>query len=159
MRLVAIMLSTNNPDNGCDTGRVTAINASAGKCGEIDIDLVADDSPWSRGGIACHVVPHNPYYPEKQGVLTLRHRKFEYLKHIDWYGNWCWRLVVVDIQTANEIFRYLYSMKKWNCEGGLTRLYELWEGKRDWHEDFHRKQMATTSFSEAHEQATEIERQ
>lgn len=136
MFAVGIMLSTNDPDNGEDTGRATAICAHWGKHGDV-LELRADDGFWNdrthrvTGGIACRTIPSNRFLPNGRGILLLRHRRFPYLRHVDWYGNWCWRIVVVDIQTANEIFKYLHSMgDKWNCEGGLTRIYEFWRGKR-----------------------------
>ena len=124
MRRVGIMLSTNDPDNGNDTGRVTAITALDDH-GDTALDLVADyDSP-SKEGIVCRVVNTNPQNL-RYDTLILGRRKFPIHKHIDWYGNCCWRLVTVDIRTANAIFRYLHSMGKWNSEGGLTKFYEMW---------------------------------
>jgi hypothetical protein len=109
---VVISLATNDV-HGNDTGRVSAIQLGNG----------AIDLQWGAIG-------SEPRYSVSRTddgyILRISRKRFHALGKTDWYGNWCWTGVPMEMAEAVKLLNYLSADDRWHCEGGwcdLTNAY------------------------------------
>jgi len=110
MGTITVMLCTNDPDNGIDTGRCCAVNIS---CHEDSIDLECQYGDWSP---RCTDIP---------GGIRFARRKFKATGHQNWVGNWCWDAVQMEPSEALRFANYLRELG-WYCDKAETRFFDLW---------------------------------
>ena len=109
---VVISLATND-EHGNDTGRV-----SASQWGDGAIDL-----QWGEIGSE----PRYSVSRTNDGyILRLSRKRFRALGRTDWYGNWCWTAVPMEIAEAVKFLNYLSTDDRWHCEGGWCDLTDAY---------------------------------
>lgn len=107
-----LMLAVNNPDNGCDSGRVCAITFEYENSPDFALELEDGDMVCRR---------------ESDGSLRIGRRRFPIHGYATWVGNWCWDCARVTTETAQEIAEYLRASGKWHLLSGYEELFEAWE--------------------------------
>jgi len=108
--MTLISVACNNPDNGLFVGRFDHVHYGD------DQDMEIACRFWgSRAGMRMRFL--------EDGRVRLGRRVFEYQRHKEWYGNWCWDAFWMERAEARRFLRYLREDGRWHCEGGPTRLY------------------------------------
>ena len=110
-KLVIVSLATNDPDNGNETDRVTAVQLY-----DDALDLQWGEWPQSSA----------PRWSIKNGRLKISRRKFAVKSTKDWYGNWCWTGVWMEAEEAVKLLNYLSQDDRWHCEGGYCDLCDAY---------------------------------
>ena len=122
---ILVMLCVNDPDNGCDTGRVSAIEFSA-QADSVNPMIKLESSYWNWGPV-CRLLEGDPKR------IKISRRTFPILGYRTWVGNWCWDAALVTIETANQILAYLKSQHDrkgnpyWSPDQAWTEIWEAWE--------------------------------
>jgi len=109
---VVVSLATNDA-HGVDTGRVSAIQLGNG----------AIDLQWGEIG-------SEPRYSVSRTddgyILRISRKRFRVLGKTDWYGNWCWTAVPMEMDEAVKLLNYLSGDDRWHCEGGWCDLTDAY---------------------------------
>jgi hypothetical protein len=109
---IIFSLATND-EHGEDTRRVSAIQLDD-----------AIDLHWEFIG-------REPRYSVTRTAegywLRLSRQRFKILGKNDWYGNWCWTAITMDIDEAGRFLNYLSTENRWHCEGGYCDLTDKYE--------------------------------
>jgi hypothetical protein len=104
---IVFSLCTND-EHGVDTGRVCAVQLDD-----------AIDLHWGEMG-------SEPRYSIDGRVLRLSRRHFQITGKQEWYGNWCWTGVSMELAEAVEFLNYLSRDDRWHCEGGWCDLTDAY---------------------------------
>lgn len=114
---IVVSLCTNNPRNGDDTGRVSAVH----------LDDEAIELAWGEIGSE----PRYSFHGDSLGYsMFLGRKRFRVLGKTDWYGNWCWTGVPMEAQEVVKLLNHLSKDDRWHCEGGWCDLTDAFtDGK------------------------------
>lgn len=125
MRHVLVMLATNNPDNGNDTGRLSCleIHPSSIDCPALRLECVGRE-PTCSVGLSL----------EKVSYVRIGRKTFPVGGHSNWCGNWCWRAVWVRRDVAARMANHLRATGKFDVEEGWTALYNKWTSGQPYEE-------------------------
>ena len=103
MRHVLVMLATNDPSNGNDTGCVSCVEIHIGSNlgSALRLECVRREPTCA---VRCSL--------EKVSYVRIGRKTFPISVHRNWYGNWCWRAVWVRRDVAARMANHLRSMGK-----------------------------------------------
>jgi hypothetical protein len=108
-RSITVMLCTNNPDNGMDTGRCSAVRLN----GDSSMQIECQYADWEP---RCYV---------KDGELRFSRRRLPCSHETDWVGNWCWRAVQMTPAVALDFVRHLREIG-WRIDEAESNFFRLW---------------------------------
>lgn len=64
-------------------------------------------------------------------VFWLSGKKWPFVRHRIWVGNYTWNAYALDIHVATEFLTWLCGRDLFGCDGGRADLVELWENRRE----------------------------
>lgn len=103
-----IMLAVNDPDNGCHSGYLRAVDFD---------DLL---SVWAYdNAMTCRYISDHK--------LRIGRRVFPIQGYTTWVGNWCWDAISVDYDTANAIAEHIRNSGKFSPEQGVIEVWDAWD--------------------------------
>lgn len=108
---IHISLCTNDPDNGMDTGKVSAIHVGS-----------ALELAWGEIG-------SEPRYKIEGNILKFSRQHFNVAGVRDWEGNWCWTGIWMLPDVAAEFLKYIHADDRWHNEGGWADFSDLYEAE------------------------------
>ena len=137
MRHVLVMLATNDPSNGNDTGCVSCVEIHIGSNlgSALRLECVRREPTCA---VRCSL--------EKVSYVRIGRKTFPISVHRNWYGNWCWRAVWMCNDAAARMVNHLRAMDKFDVEEGWTALFDKWTTTEPYGpEDFGEPKSASTT--------------
>lgn len=106
--LVCISIACNHPDNGHFRGRFDSLHYG----NEQDMEL--QHTYWWHGVRVRYL---------GDGKVRISRRVFRFVREKEWFGNWCWNGLWMEVKEARRLLRYLRDSGDWHCEAGPQRLF------------------------------------
>jgi hypothetical protein len=107
-----IAFCCNDPDNGCFTGFVSAIQVG-------DLELMSRRWWLSKPG---------PRLRIKDGRFTLAGKAWPFVASKSYYGNWCWDAYWVEPEVCADFLIWLHGRQLFDVDCAETRVFNLWRG-------------------------------
>lgn len=117
MKLRAIDVAVNDPDNGLPMGR----------CGVIEFEIHGDSIriEHNRCGPPCRAGAVFRY--REDGRVRLSRRLFTIQKSAYGPGNWCWDRLFMKRAEAHRLIRYLRDSGYWQLSEAGDHFWKWWE--------------------------------